>query len=247
MKRITLSFVILLCFVFLAATWSKWNGVTVGSTTGNVGKYNNVTIGTTTGNMGAWNALTSPSGATTTYFGGVSNSSTGAPLGSSTDTLSGFVIGSDATNTTYAKCPGSGTKTIVEMGAYVSYSGGSGNQVRIAIYNAGTGTGGGTNATFVAQTALVNVPGTSLGWAEATSGFLNQSLSPITPTITGGNLYLLVITETSVGGTISFGYGTVASSNNMYLSGNYSSGFPATITLGSNDGTEFPDIRIGVQ
>lgn len=46
----------------LAQTWSAWNGITVGSTAGNIGKWNGITIGTTAGNIGKWNNLTSPSG-----------------------------------------------------------------------------------------------------------------------------------------------------------------------------------------
>ena len=62
--RLYLSAIVLLSVACLAATWGKFNNITVGSSGGNVGKYNNVTIGTTTGNIGAWNALTSPGGGT---------------------------------------------------------------------------------------------------------------------------------------------------------------------------------------
>ena len=60
--RLYLFAIVLLSVACLAATWGKFNNITVGSSGGNVGKYNNVTIGTTTGNIGAWNALTSPGG-----------------------------------------------------------------------------------------------------------------------------------------------------------------------------------------
>lgn len=45
-----------------AATWSKWNSITVGSSAGNVSKWNAGTIGTSAGNIGAWNGLVSPGG-----------------------------------------------------------------------------------------------------------------------------------------------------------------------------------------
>lgn len=47
--------------IVLGATWSAWNGVTVGSSAGNASKWNGGTIGTTAGNVGAWNGLVSPS------------------------------------------------------------------------------------------------------------------------------------------------------------------------------------------
>jgi len=60
--RLYLFAIVLLSVACLAATWGKFNNITVGSSGGNVGKYNNVTIGTTTGNIGAFNTLTSPGG-----------------------------------------------------------------------------------------------------------------------------------------------------------------------------------------
>lgn len=43
-----------------SATWSQWNGVTVGTSTGNISKWDGGTIGTSAGNIGAWNGLVSP-------------------------------------------------------------------------------------------------------------------------------------------------------------------------------------------
>jgi len=75
--RLYLSAIVLLSVACLAATWGKFNNITVGSTGGNVGKYNNVTIGTTTGNIGAYNGLVSPGGGGATFVCG-NNASPGA-------------------------------------------------------------------------------------------------------------------------------------------------------------------------
>lgn len=54
--------IFLLCVSFAhAATWSKFDGVTVGAAAGNVSKLNGVSIGTATSNYNSWNGLTSPS------------------------------------------------------------------------------------------------------------------------------------------------------------------------------------------
>jgi len=62
-RIILTAWIVFICAVaVLGQTWSKWNGITVGSTSGNVGKWNNGTIGTTAGNIGKWNNLASPGG-----------------------------------------------------------------------------------------------------------------------------------------------------------------------------------------
>ena len=48
--------------LIVAATWGSWNGVTVGTSAGNIYKMDGGTIGTSSGNYGSWNGLVSPSG-----------------------------------------------------------------------------------------------------------------------------------------------------------------------------------------
>lgn len=50
--------------VIRAATWASWNGVTVGSSAGNISKWQGTTIGTAATNIGSWNGLISPSSGT---------------------------------------------------------------------------------------------------------------------------------------------------------------------------------------
>ena len=87
--RLYLFAIVLLSVACLAATWGKFNNITVGSSGGNVGKYNNVTIGTTTGNIGAWNALTSPGGG----GGGTITALTGTHATASSITQTGIASG----------------------------------------------------------------------------------------------------------------------------------------------------------
>jgi len=130
--RVILAFTALLSFASLGATWSKWNGVTVGSTTGNVGKYNNVTIGTTTGNLGAWNALTSPGGG-----GGTSvtvNLGQTIAATSNTDNNQLLLTASYFTTPT----PSSGSISVTSMGLFVVSP--TSNNWGFAIYTDNSGT-----------------------------------------------------------------------------------------------------------
>jgi len=62
MKRLFIT--LLIPLLNHAATWSAWNGITVGATGGNISQWNGGTIGTSAGNIGAWNGLASPGGGT---------------------------------------------------------------------------------------------------------------------------------------------------------------------------------------
>jgi len=176
----------------------------------------------------------------TIYFGGVLNQA-GDPIGSSTDTLSGYTVTVDPTASSYAVCPGAGSQLLVELGAYVSLNVGSAN-IRIAIYD------NATPSNLIAQTGSLLFNNTSLAWVTGTS-FFDASFNPITPVLTGGNFYLLIVTEQSAGNTILFGESNETGTNNPYTTGNsLYSGYTSTLDISgwSSDGEEVPAIRAGI-
>lgn len=72
MRILRILLLITLCSLACSAqTWSKWNGITVGSATGNISSMDGKTIGTSTGNYGKWNSLTSPASGPATWTGPV--------------------------------------------------------------------------------------------------------------------------------------------------------------------------------
>ena len=75
-------FIAAICLVaaypLFASTWAAWNGIPVGTSSGNITRWQGVLIGTSTGKLGAWNGLTSPgSGSPSTYLQGAINPSCG--------------------------------------------------------------------------------------------------------------------------------------------------------------------------
>lgn len=63
-------------------TWSQHDGITVGSSTGNISHWNGISIGTTSGNINAWNNLAAPTGGLTLAFDNSTNSFSYPPASS---------------------------------------------------------------------------------------------------------------------------------------------------------------------
>lgn len=149
-----------------------------------------------------------------TYFG--NNDS-----GSTSNTLAGSYSWYFAAG--YA-CPGTGNQTLLSLDINVAKIA-SGN-FRMAVYtDAGN---------FVAQWDAEYAPG-STGWYSITS-FVNQGGSPITPTLVGGNMYILIITTD---GTHEVYHDTAGANTCGLITTDYTGGFPATITPAGSSTREY--------
>jgi hypothetical protein len=179
-----------------------------------------------------------------TYFGGVSNTSTGTPLGTSEDNIGNNAVELDYASS-YVTVPGSGSASVVSLGMYCR-SDNNTAKFRLAIYGPVDGT---HNNQLVMQgaTALTAplLSPVALSWVESTS-FTNSSGTPISsPVLTGGAKYRLVASA-KADNVVFFGYGT-GGTHNHWGGTDYTGGFPATLSPLANDlGTEMPDIRVGV-
>ena len=87
---------------WIVPTLAKWNGATVGATTGNTSKINGATIGTATGNYAAWNGLSSPS--TSTNNVSIISANTGGTGGGNVATLVFNFNGNSVTSGNVAFC-----------------------------------------------------------------------------------------------------------------------------------------------
>jgi len=165
MKRL----LILVPLLLGASTWSAWNGITVGSSTGNVSKFNGVTIGTSGGNIGAWDGLVSPSltvaTPTTSNSGGSCTGSDGAGW---TCTGTTTVSMADATGSSTICYTNDGTTTP-------------------AATTPGTCSTGTTYSTGIstASTTTYKMLGTK-------SGMLNSSVATVVYTISSGGNWTLI-------------------------------------------------------
>ena len=141
-------------------------------------------------------------------------------------------------------CPGSGSKTVVELSAYVKSAGGSAGNIRIAVYDDTTPWGSG--ALVCQGTAEVSVSSTDAGWVGHTGSSNIEDSGSSTPcTLTGGNDYRLAITADST--DVEYYYATGVSGATRYGSTERTGGFPSTIPATSTDSTRLPYIRVGVQ
>lgn len=109
------------------------------------------------------------------YFGECNSS--GDPTGSASNSDTSRTYGTAYT------CPGTGSRTVLELSAYMSQLAAGGN-IRLGIYTA-------NGATLLAQgTSVANLDGT-----EAWRGHMTQDALSVNPlTLTGGTQYLLVVT-----------------------------------------------------
>jgi hypothetical protein len=138
-----------------------------------------------------------------------------------------------ATNYT---CPGSGNMTLVSLGAYCKKDTGAAGNVRVAIYN--------TSLDLIAQgSAEISVTSTSASWIEHTS-FTDSAGTPVSPVLTGGTNYILIIARDSV--QVLTEYDIVSSGNMATKWDEYTGGFPATF-VDSADSTIQYNVRCGVE
>ena len=132
-------------YLLATTTWGTFNGITVGTSAGNVSKFNGGTIGTTAGNIGSFNGLASPGGAVsaalvqsvgftnTTHVGiTITISSTG-----SGNFLALFINKSNTSTLTVTDNKGGGTSTYTS--AYDIVGGGSTRQQVFYTANIGSG------------------------------------------------------------------------------------------------------------
>jgi hypothetical protein len=127
-------------------------------------------------------------------------------------------------------CPGSGLQNVTTLDLNISGVG-MGN-VRCAIYTAA--------GTFVAQWDTEKDPA-GAGWLAVTS-FVDRVGGAISPQLTGGDSYLLVV---GGDGSVEVYYDDVGSGVGHVDYADYTGGFP--VSLSHNDQTREPCIRCGVE
>lgn len=97
-----------------ASTWSAWNGIGVGSASGQVSRLNGILVGTASGNTSAWNSLNSPAS------GGVSGPITlvnhGTARGAESVTVD--CTGANFYVAEVSAFAGTGTPTVTDTGSH---------------------------------------------------------------------------------------------------------------------------------
>jgi hypothetical protein len=120
-------------------------------------------------------------------------------------------------------CPGSGNQTVVELSSYCKTNGGTPGNIRLAVYN------NDWTAKICEGSAEVNVDSSEYGWR----GHLVQSgITPNPTTLTGGVKYRIALTQDST--DVRFGYQLGSSGDIGYTWGDYTDGFPSSLTSGSD-------------
>jgi hypothetical protein len=136
-------------------------------------------------------------------------------------------------------CPGSGSRNLTELGVRCSIASGSGN-VRVAIYDADPDGAG----SLIAQgSAEINVSSNTDAWYTHTS-FVDGSGDPVSPALTGGVNYTLVVSGDTR--ALSWRYDSVTSGYARFSSTDYTGGFPDSISGWSNSSGKIC-VRAGVE
>lgn len=132
-------------------------------------------------------------------------------------------------------CPGSGSRTVEELTAYIKQGLGASN-FRLALYT--------TALARVCQGAAELQPTGSYGW----QGHIGQAnISPNPVTITGGVQYFIAITYDGSGSAYQTIYLEIgASGDASYINTDYTAGFPDPLGAGT-DTTPKYNLRCGVQ
>lgn len=139
----------------------------------------------------------------------------------------------EATIATMFTCPGTGAQTLVELGMKTKDANGN---VRVAIYTAAT------PGVLIAQ-GSAEIAGVADTWITHTS-FTNLAGNPVTPSLTGGTVYILAITGD---GTVNFIYTTVTNGYAFVkTTADYTGGFPENTPTEGNS-TALPLVRAGVE
>ena len=180
------------------------------------------------------------SGASTTYFGSNVNSSTGQIISavSEDDDENSTVLWNIDTILPFI-CPGSGSKTVVDLSAYLKALNSGSFSIRMSIYSA-------DRSTLIGQgSSAVSYSTGSFGWVSHTT------FSPSTITLTGGTHYTIVLAFQNNDNS-AWGY-TTGTANSIKLDTSltvWTTGYGSyTIPTGSSltPNTEVPTLRCGVQ
>jgi hypothetical protein len=130
-------------------------------------------------------------------------------------------------------CPGSGSVAVASLGAYVKRTN-TGN-VRTAIFTSA--------GAFVMQGATELAVDVGVAWKEHTT-FVDQGGAAIgSPVLTGGAAYILC--ASADGSDVMFGCVTGSAGDTLYVSSDYTSGFPANLPGGASYNAIY-SIRCGV-
>lgn len=134
-------------------------------------------------------------------------------------------------------CPGSGNQTLVELSAWVKSGGGTPGNIRMALFEAGTGT-----VNKIAEgTAEVTVSSTTLGWVGHLAA---TSITPNPTTLTGGTDYTIVLCGDANDVKMTFNAG----GDQRFNTTDYTGGFPSSLNKAAMAGAGFRYIfRAGVE
>ena len=132
-------------------------------------------------------------------------------------------------------CPGTGAKTIVELGTYIKDGPTAGTpNVRVAIYSIS-----GDDLTLICQSSTEKAVAAGYGWITWTTGSLTGTCA-----LTGGTAYALMVTED---GDVTARYDN-GTDYGTYDTDDYTGGLPANETLSGHSGANLMwAIRCGVQ
>lgn len=132
-------------------------------------------------------------------------------------------------------CPGTGKQSVKELHGYCMHA--NTYSVRLAIYDTSFG--------FLMQTDEIVCDGTLQWWGGTT--FYDQSKTLISnPQIDGGTNYILVLSF-KAGADANPRYTAGSAGDARYFSGDYSTGFPATIGSEAGNTSMVWCIRCGVE
>jgi hypothetical protein len=167
----------------------------------------------------------------TTYFGYPANGAD--PVGATRDSNGNLVLG-NAGYTTGFTCPGSGYQNVVELSAWVEASG-AGNHMRMAVYNS-------SDQLMAQGSAEVELSG-----GPSWQGHMSAGAITVTTQLTGGTTYYLRYCKDYDGAIGDEFYITGTSGDYKYTAttGDYTGGYPTTLTLASNTAGRYC-IRCGV-
>jgi hypothetical protein len=162
-----------------------------------------------------------------TYFGSLTQSGNAATEASITE--------GNYTSLLAYTCPGSGNQVVSEISLWCDNAGNTQTgKVRLAIYDSG-------RTTLIAQgTAAVTVVSTT-SWQGHLSA---ASITPNPAVLVGGTNYTIVY-SVDFGGLTNYYNSNAPNAGSHYETNDYTGGFPASITLGSDSGA-ITSIRAGV-
>jgi hypothetical protein len=153
--------------------------------------------------------------------------------GSDAQTPNGSAWSNDNVNLVYT-VPGVVLKDAKELGLRI-YTGSTGN-FRLAVFSA-------AKAFLFQGSAEIDVAGSGSAWLSHVA-FTDQGGNPISPQIMGGTAILVVVTADSA--SLNCWCDTVTSGYVIRETGEYTGGYPSTLTLGSNDVRQWC-VRLGVE